>query len=52
VLSHGKLLDATREKIGGDLVRPAITRFATTFLTLQSIYKYKQALRYLFVSDD
>jgi hypothetical protein len=52
IYRHGKLLDATREKIGGDLVRPAVTRFATSFLTLQSIYKHKQVLRCLFVSDD
>jgi hypothetical protein len=52
IYRHGKLLDATREKIGGDLVRHAVTRFATTFLTLQSIYKHKQALICLFVSDD
>jgi hypothetical protein len=52
IYRHGKLLDATREKTGGDLVRPAVTRFATSFLTLQSIYKHKQALRCLFVSDD
>jgi hypothetical protein len=51
IYRHGKLLDATRE-IGGDLVRPAVTRFATAFLTLQSIFKHKQALRCLFVSDD
>ena len=52
IYRHGKLLDAMREKIGGDLVRPAVTRFATAFLTLQSIYMHKQALRCLFVSDD
>ena len=52
IYRHGKLLDATREKIGDDLVRHAVTRFATTFLTFQSIYKHKQASRCLFVSDD
>jgi hypothetical protein len=52
IYRHGKLLDATREKIGDDLVRHAVTRFAITFLTFQSIYKHKQALRCLFVSDD
>jgi hypothetical protein len=31
---HGKLLDAMRENIRGDLVRPTGTRFATAFLTL------------------
>jgi hypothetical protein len=52
IYRHGKLLDPTREKIGGDLVRPTVTRFATVFLTLQSIFKHKQALRCLLVSDD
>ncbi|KAL6543413.1 hypothetical protein OROHE_010035 [Orobanche hederae] len=42
-----------REKTGGrDLVRPEATRFATAFLTLQCLYKYKEALRMLFVSED
>ena len=31
-----------------ELIRPAITRFATAFLTLQSIYKQKQALIAMF----
>jgi hypothetical protein len=26
---HGRILDVMRQKIGGDLVRPAVTRFAT-----------------------
>ena len=31
-----------------ELIRPAITRFATSFLTLQSIYKQKQAIVAMF----
>ncbi|RVW43014.1 hypothetical protein CK203_090073 [Vitis vinifera] len=31
-----------------ELIRPAITRFATAFLTLQSLYKQKQALIAMF----
>lgn len=34
-----------------ELIRPAITRFAITFLTLQSIYKQKQPLQILFSSE-
>ncbi|RVW74230.1 hypothetical protein CK203_055979 [Vitis vinifera] len=34
-----------------ELIRPAITRFATAFLTLQSIYKQKQALIAMFSSE-
>ncbi|XP_062212037.1 uncharacterized protein LOC133913009 isoform X2 [Phragmites australis] len=53
IYRHGRLLSAMREKTGGrDLVRPAATRFATTFLTLQSLHKHRDALRYLFTSDD
>ncbi|XP_042509285.1 uncharacterized protein LOC122084935 [Macadamia integrifolia] len=37
---------------GIDLVRSGVTRFATSFLTLQSLYKNKDALKQLFVSDD
>ena len=53
IYRHGRLLSAMREKTNGrDLVRPAATRFATTFLTLQSLYKHKDALRFLFTSED
>ena len=33
------------------LLRPAITQFATSFLTLQSLYKQKQALIAMFSSE-
>ncbi|XP_062231077.1 uncharacterized protein LOC133928660 [Phragmites australis] len=53
IYRHGRLLSAMREKTGGrDLVRPVATRFATIFLTLQSLHKHRDALRYLFTSDD
>jgi hypothetical protein len=41
-----------REKLGEDLVRPGVTRFATSFLTLASMYKHKNRLQGLFVSDE
>ena len=41
-----------REKLGGDLVRPGITRFATSFLTLASMQKHKNGLRSLFICDE
>ena len=42
IYRHGRLLSAMREKTNGrDLVRPAATRFATTFLTLQSLSSTK-----------
>ncbi|XP_066347610.1 uncharacterized protein [Miscanthus floridulus] len=53
IYRHGRLLDAMREKTGGrDLVRPGVTRFATAFLTLRSLHTHKDALKFLFVSDD
>ena len=52
IYRHGRLLSIMREKTGGmDLVRPAATWFATSFLTLKSLYKHRDALRALFVSD-
>lgn len=51
IYRHGRILAAMREKTGGaDLVRPAATRFATSFLTLKSLYKHKDALKALFAS--
>lgn len=42
-----------REKTQGrDIVRSGATRFATAFLTLQSLYKNQEALRKLFGSVD
>ncbi|KAL9663402.1 hypothetical protein QQ045_018788 [Rhodiola kirilowii] len=35
-----------------DLLRPAITRFATTFITFKSLYDQKANLRRMFTSDD
>jgi len=49
---HGRVLDLMRNKIGGDLVRPAVTRFATSFLTLASLHKNRSGLRNLVVSDE
>ncbi|XP_019193058.1 PREDICTED: uncharacterized protein LOC109187328 [Ipomoea nil] len=50
IYRHGRILNAMREQTGGkDLVRVGATRFVTTFLTLQNLYKHKNALRKLFV---
>jgi len=52
IYRHGRILSAMREKIGwADLVRPVATRFAMTFLTLKSLYKHKDALKSLMVSE-
>ncbi|KAL6534829.1 hypothetical protein OROGR_013504 [Orobanche gracilis] len=53
IYRHGRVLDALREKTNGrDIVRPGATRFATAFLTLQSMYKNREPLRYLFCAED
>ncbi|KAL9684410.1 hypothetical protein QQ045_021846 [Rhodiola kirilowii] len=53
IYRHGRLLNALREMtLGRDIVRPGATRFATTFLTLQSLYKNKDDLRKLFGSKE
>jgi len=52
IYKHGRLLDLMRDKIGGDLVRPAVTRFATSYLTLASMHQHKNDLKTLFVSDE
>ncbi|XP_058002223.1 uncharacterized protein LOC110636882 [Hevea brasiliensis] len=35
-----------------ELIRPAVTRFATAFLTLQRIHKHKENLRKMFTSEE
>ncbi|KAG2572458.1 hypothetical protein PVAP13_7KG180555 [Panicum virgatum] len=52
IYKHGRLLDLMRDKIGGDLVRPDVTRFATSYLTLASMHQHKNGLKTLFVSDE
>lgn len=34
-----------------DLIRPAITRFATNFISLQCLYKFRNELRQMFTSN-
>jgi hypothetical protein len=53
IYRHGRILSLMREKTGGaDLVRPAATRFATSFLTLKSLHKHKDPLKSLFLSEE
>lgn len=49
---HGRLHNLMRQMIGGDLVRPGITRFATSFLTLASMLKHKNGLKSVFISNE
>ncbi|KAK9939253.1 hypothetical protein M0R45_015956 [Rubus argutus] len=51
IYGHSWVLSLMREFTSNkEIIRPAITRFATSFLTLQSIYKQKQALQMMFNS--
>jgi hypothetical protein len=45
IYGHTLVLDYMRECTGGDLIRPGITRFATAFLSLQSIKDKKKGLK-------
>jgi hypothetical protein len=44
IYKHGRIHNLMREKIGGDLVRPGLTRFATSFLTLASMHRHRNGL--------
>ncbi|KAK1261472.1 hypothetical protein QJS04_geneDACA001003 [Acorus gramineus] len=53
IYSHTKILNMMRrftEK--GEIVRPGATRFATMFLSLESIYSKKDKLRLMFTSEE
>jgi len=53
IYRHGRILSLMREKTAGaDLVRPAATHFATSFLTLKSLHKHKDPLKALFLSEE
>ena len=53
IYNHGKILALMRSNFtnGRDLIRPAITRFATEFLSLQCLTKFKKELRQMFTCD-
>ncbi|KAL6509618.1 hypothetical protein OROGR_022928 [Orobanche gracilis] len=53
IYGHGTILALMRKHTNDkELLRPAVTRFATAFLTLQSMYKQKRALEVMFSSDE
>ncbi|XP_022031007.1 uncharacterized protein LOC110931946 [Helianthus annuus] len=52
IYNHNWVLSLARKILGKDLLRPATTRFATAFLTIQSLYDSKDALQQMFVSND
>ena len=53
IYNHGWILNLFRAHTKGkELLRPAITRFATSFLTLQRLYQLRQPLRKMFASEE
>ncbi|KAL7259866.1 hypothetical protein ACSBR1_005685 [Camellia fascicularis] len=53
IYDSGWVLDLMRKFTGDrELIRPAITQFATNFIVIESIVKYKQQLRAMFNSDE
>jgi hypothetical protein len=52
IYRHGRILSLMREKTGADLMSPAATRFAASFLILKSLYKHRDALKALFISEE
>ena len=51
IYNHGPLLAQMREQIGGNLLRPGITRFATNFISINSIKEKEVGLKALFTGD-
>ncbi|XP_075668925.1 uncharacterized protein LOC142638744 [Castanea sativa] len=53
IYKYGVVLDLMRQDFtnGRESCRPAITRFATNFLSLQSMLRFKKELRQMFTSD-
>jgi hypothetical protein len=52
IYKHGRIHNLMREKISGDFVRPGVTQFSTSFLTLASMHRHRNGLINLFVSDE
>ncbi|KAM7517141.1 hypothetical protein LguiA_006724 [Lonicera macranthoides] len=53
IYGHSIILSMMRKYTGDrEFLRPAITRFATAYLTLQSIYKQKMPLSAMFTSQE
>ncbi|XP_077246742.1 uncharacterized protein LOC143886577 [Tasmannia lanceolata] len=54
IYNHGSLLNLMRKKFTGgkELCRPAATRFATNFISIQSLVLNRKALLQMFVSDE
>nr|GMD37640.1 uncharacterized protein LOC109157329 [Ipomoea batatas] len=51
IYNHSWVLSLMRQFTNRELIRPAATRFATAYLTLQSIYQLRQPLESMFTSE-
>ncbi|PON68577.1 Ribonuclease H-like domain containing protein, partial [Trema orientale] len=52
IYNHSWLLALMRKFPKREILRPAATRFATAFLTLQSMYQVRQPLEAMFTSEE
>ncbi|XP_057804187.1 uncharacterized protein LOC131019614 [Salvia miltiorrhiza] len=52
IYNHGLVLAMMRKHTDRELIRPATTRFATTFLALESMMELRQPLQAMFTSAD
>lgn len=52
IYNHSWLLALMRKFTKREILRPAATRFATAFLTLQSMYQVRQPLEAIFTSEE
>ncbi|XP_077252467.1 uncharacterized protein LOC143891845 [Tasmannia lanceolata] len=52
IYNHSWVLHLMHKHTKGELTRPAVTRFATCFLTLKSLRERKAGLMQMFASDD
>ncbi|XP_034679858.1 uncharacterized protein LOC117909916 [Vitis riparia] len=52
IYNHSWLVAQMRKVCGRDIVRPGATRFATNYMTLDSLLKKKANLKKVFISDE
>ena len=52
VYNQGWLLEKMKKVCGGDIVRPGATRFATNYITLESLLKKRASLKKIFISNE
>ena len=52
IYNHGWLLAKMRQVCGGDIVHPEVTRFATNYISLDSLLKKMVDLKKIFISNE